>query len=114
VPPRRFVLGALALSDCGPTQGCLRGRPRLPHVGHPAPRGERRSQEHLARGQFITERFDESKAVDFSLQPGEMAMFDNSLVHGSGTNFGPDRRFLLWSRCYQPGPSRPACASRRC
>jgi hypothetical protein len=24
-----------------------------------------------------------------------MAMFDNSLVHGSGTNFGPDRRFLL-------------------
>ena len=33
--------------------------------------------------------------MDFSLQPGEMAMFDNSLVHGSGTNFGPDRRFLL-------------------
>jgi hypothetical protein len=24
-----------------------------------------------------------------------MVMFDNSLVHGSGTNFGPDRRFLL-------------------
>jgi hypothetical protein len=24
-----------------------------------------------------------------------MAMFDNSLVRGSGTNFGPDRRFLL-------------------
>ncbi len=49
----------------------------------------------LARGQFITERFDESQAVDFSLQPGEMAMFDNSLVHGSGPNVGPDRRFLL-------------------
>jgi hypothetical protein len=24
-----------------------------------------------------------------------MVMFDNSLVHGSGTNDGPDRRFLL-------------------
>jgi len=24
-----------------------------------------------------------------------MVMFDNSLVHGPGTNFGPDRRFLL-------------------
>ncbi|PYM53118.1 MAG: hypothetical protein DMD77_27740, partial [Candidatus Rokuibacteriota bacterium] len=49
----------------------------------------------LAKGQYITDAFDESKAVDFTLQPGEMVMFDNSLVHGSGTNFGPDRRFLL-------------------
>jgi len=49
----------------------------------------------LARGQYITDAFDESKAVDFSLKPGEMAMFTNALVHGSGTNLGPDRRFLL-------------------
>src|SRR4029453_5943008 len=33
--------------------------------------------------------------VDFELQPGEMVMFDNSLIHSSGINFGPDRRFLL-------------------
>jgi hypothetical protein len=41
------------------------------------------------------EPFDQSKAVDFTLQPGEMVMFDNSLIHSSGTNLGPDRRFLL-------------------
>jgi hypothetical protein len=33
--------------------------------------------------------------VDFELQPGEMVMFDNSLIHSSGANAGPDRRFLL-------------------
>ena len=89
------VLGALALSDCGPTQGCLRGVPGshkwgiLKHGESDDPRSI------LARGQFITDGFDESKAVDFALKPGEMVMFDNSLVHGSGTNLGPDRRFLL-------------------
>jgi hypothetical protein len=49
----------------------------------------------LARGQYIVDPFDESKAVDFELEPGEMALFHNSLVHGSATNRGPDRRFLL-------------------
>jgi hypothetical protein len=33
--------------------------------------------------------------VDFALAPGEMALFHNTLVHGSGANLGPDRRFLL-------------------
>ena len=49
----------------------------------------------LARGQYISDPFNESKAVDFVLQPGEMVMFHNSLVHGSSINVGPDRRFLL-------------------
>jgi non-heme Fe2+,alpha-ketoglutarate-dependent halogenase len=89
------VLGALALSECGTTNGCLRGIPGshkwgiLEHEESDDPRSI------LARGQYISEPFDESRAVDFALAPGEMAMFDNSLVHGSGTNFGPDRRFLL-------------------
>ncbi len=89
------VLGALALSECGVTNGCLRGIPGshtwgiLKHEESDDPRSI------LARGQYISEPFDESKAVDFALAPGEMAMFDNSLVHGSGTNLGPDRRFLL-------------------
>jgi non-haem Fe2+, alpha-ketoglutarate-dependent halogenase len=89
------VLGALALSDCGPTQGCLRGVPGSHRWGILKHEESDDPLSILARGQFITDAFDESKAVDFSLQPGEMAMFDNSLVHGSGTNLGPDRRFLL-------------------
>jgi len=89
------VLGALALSECGSRQGCLRGIPGshkwgiLPHEETDDPRSI------LARGQYITQPFDESAAVDFELRPGEMAMFHNSLVHGSAGNFGPDRRFLL-------------------
>jgi ectoine hydroxylase-related dioxygenase (phytanoyl-CoA dioxygenase family) len=89
------VLGGLALSECGVRQGCLRGVPgshRWGILGH----GESDDPRSiLAKGQFITDRFDESKAVDFELRPGEMVMFDNSLVHSSGTNLGPDRRFLL-------------------
>ncbi len=89
------VLGGLALSECGVAQGCLRGVPgshtwgALRHEESDDPRSI------LARGQYIVDEFDESKAVDFVLQPGEMVMFTNSLVHGSATNVGPDRRFLL-------------------
>jgi ectoine hydroxylase-related dioxygenase (phytanoyl-CoA dioxygenase family) len=92
---RPVVLGALALSECGPTQGCLRGVPGSHRWGIHKHEEKDDPRSILARGQFITDPFDESKAVDFSLAPGEMVMFDNSLVHGSGTNFGPDRRFLL-------------------
>src|SRR6267142_4454761 len=89
------VLGALALSDCGETNGCLRGVPGSHTWGVLKHEESEDPKSILARGQYISEKFDESKAVDFALKPGEMAMFDNSLVHGSGTNFGPDRRFLL-------------------
>jgi len=92
---RPVVLGALALSDCGPAQGCLRGVPGSHRWGILKHEEKDDPRSILARGQFITDAFDESKAVDFALRPGEMAMFDNSLVHGSGTNVGPDRRFLL-------------------
>jgi ectoine hydroxylase-related dioxygenase (phytanoyl-CoA dioxygenase family) len=89
------VLGALALSDCGPRQGCLRAVPGSHRWGILAHEESDDPRSILARGQFITDAFDESKAVDLALAPGEMAMFDNTLVHGSGPNLGPDRRFLL-------------------
>jgi non-heme Fe2+,alpha-ketoglutarate-dependent halogenase len=92
---RPVVLGALALSECGPNNGCLRGVPGSHTWGILKHEEKDDPKSILARGQFITDPFDESKAVDFALSPGEMVMFDNSLVHGSGTNFGPDRRFLL-------------------
>ncbi|HET7342789.1 MAG TPA: phytanoyl-CoA dioxygenase family protein [Methylomirabilota bacterium] len=89
------VLGALALSDCGAANGCLRGIPGSHRWGVLKHEETDDPKSILARGQFISEPFDESRAEDFALSPGEMALFDNSLVHGSGTNFGPDRRFLL-------------------
>jgi ectoine hydroxylase-related dioxygenase (phytanoyl-CoA dioxygenase family) len=89
------VLGALALSDCGVKQGCLRGIPGSHKWGILKHEESDDPKSILARGQYITDAFDDSTAVDFALGPGEMAMFDNSLIHSSGVNHGPDRRFLL-------------------
>jgi ectoine hydroxylase-related dioxygenase (phytanoyl-CoA dioxygenase family) len=89
------VLGALALSDCGVKQGCLKGIPGSHKWGILKHSETDDPKSILARGQYITDPFDETTAVDFELQPGEMVMFDNSLVHSSAGNYGPDRRFLL-------------------
>ena len=89
------VLGALALSDCGVKQGCLKGIPGSHKWGILKHSEKDDPKSILSRGQFITDPFDETKAVDFELKPGEMVMFDNTLVHSSAGNYGPDRRFLL-------------------
>ena len=94
-PRTPVVLGGLALSECGVRQGCLRGIPGSHKWGVLKHDESDDPKSILARGQSIIEPFDQSKAVDFELQPGEMVMFDNSLIHSSGTNLGPDRRFLL-------------------
>ncbi len=93
--PVPVVLGALALSECGTRQGCLRGIPGSHKLGVLRHEESADPRSILARGQYIVDALDESTAVDFVLQPGEMVMFDNSLVHASSGNFGPDRRFLL-------------------
>jgi ectoine hydroxylase-related dioxygenase (phytanoyl-CoA dioxygenase family) len=89
------VLAGLALSECGIRQGCLRGIPGSHKTGILTHAESADPHSILARGQYITDPFDASKAVDFELAPGEMVLFDNSLIHCSGTNAGPDRRFLL-------------------
>ena len=89
------VLGGLALSECGVRQGCLRGIPGSHKWGVLKHDESDDPKSILARGQSIVEPFDQSQAADFELQPGEMVMFDNSLIHSSGTNLGPERRFLL-------------------
>jgi len=93
--PVPVVLGALALSECGARQGCLRGIPGSHTLGALRHEESIDPRSILARGQYIVDELDEGQAVDFVLQPGEMVMFHNSLVHGSSGNFGPDRRFLL-------------------
>src|SRR5262245_58748516 len=75
------VLGALALSECGVAQGCLRAIPGSHKWGILAHEESDDPKSILARGQYITAPFDDSTAVDFTLRPGEMAMFDNSLIH---------------------------------
>ena len=93
--PVPVVLGALALSECGTTQGCLRGIPGSHKWGVLRHEESDDQSSILARGQYIVDEFEDSGAVDFALHPGEMVLFHNSLVHGSAVNHGPDRRILL-------------------
>jgi len=105
--PTPVVLGAMALSECGVRQGCLRGIPGSHTWGHLKHEESDDPKSILARGQYITDPFDESKAVDFVLEAGEMVMFNSSLVHGSAENAGPDRRFLLLIEMVPTWAERP-------
>ncbi len=49
----------------------------------------------LSREQYIDTAFDQSSAVDFALHPGEIALFNNALIHLSKPNAGSDRRILF-------------------
>ncbi len=90
-----LVIGALALGECGVEQGCLKVIPGshkwgvMKHEESPDP------DSILARGQFITDKFDTSKAVDIALKPGEIGLFNASSIHGSGTNISNQRRLML-------------------
>ena len=64
------MLGALALAECGVQQGCLRGVPGSHKWGVLTHETSEDPKSILAKGQYITDPFDESKAVDFVLQPG--------------------------------------------
>jgi len=90
-----LVIGALALSECGPEQGCLKVIPGS-HKGEILPHGEAADPDSiLARGQFIEAEFDESKAVDLALRPGEIGLFNSGIIHGSEINSGDDRRLMV-------------------
>jgi non-heme Fe2+,alpha-ketoglutarate-dependent halogenase len=89
------VIVALALSPCGPDNGCIRGVPGS-HRGPLLPHKEAfKTDSLLSREQYIDAPFDQSAAVDFALDPGEAAFFSNAIIHGSNPNFGDDRRILF-------------------
>ncbi|HMN83356.1 MAG TPA: phytanoyl-CoA dioxygenase family protein [Burkholderiaceae bacterium] len=90
-----MIIGALALSDCTVQHGCLRIIPgshklaTLPHTESEDP------TSILARGQFISVEFDQSKAVDMALEAGEIGLFNANAIHGSGVNTSGEDRVLL-------------------
>jgi non-haem Fe2+, alpha-ketoglutarate-dependent halogenase len=89
------VIVALALSPSRAENGCIRGIPAS-HLGPLLPHKEAfRTDSLLSREQYIDAEFDRAAAVDFALEPGEMALFNNAIVHGSNPNFGADRRILF-------------------
>jgi ectoine hydroxylase-related dioxygenase (phytanoyl-CoA dioxygenase family) len=111
------VIVALALSPAGPENGCIRGVPGS-HLGPLLPHKEAfKTDSLLSREQYIDAPFDQSAAVDFALDPGEAAFFNNAIIHGSNPNFGSDRRILFLiemipTRAHQQSPRESAVLVR--
>jgi hypothetical protein len=111
------VIVALALSRAGSEQGCIRAIPGS-HRGKLLPHKEAfRTDSILSREQYIDAPVDEAAAVDLALNPGEIALFDNAIIHSSKPNFGRDRRiiFLLEmvpTTAYQDSPRESATLVR--
>jgi non-heme Fe2+,alpha-ketoglutarate-dependent halogenase len=111
------VIVALALSPSRSDNGCIRGIPGS-HRGPLLPHKEAfKTDSLLSREQYIDATFDRSAAVDFALGPGEMALFNNAIVHGSNPNFGSDRRILFLlemipTHAYQHEPRESAALVR--
>jgi ectoine hydroxylase-related dioxygenase (phytanoyl-CoA dioxygenase family) len=89
------VIVALALSRAGSENGCIRAIPGS-HRGKLLPHKEAfRTDSLLSREQYIDAPVDEAAAVDLVLNPGEIALFDNAIIHSSQPNFGRDRRIIF-------------------
>jgi ectoine hydroxylase-related dioxygenase (phytanoyl-CoA dioxygenase family) len=89
------VIVALALSPSRAENGCIRAVPGS-HRGLLLPHKEAfQTDSLLSREQYIDAPVDEAAAVDLALDPGEIALFNNAIIHSSKANFGRDRRILF-------------------
>jgi hypothetical protein len=89
------VIVALALSPARAENGCIRGVPAS-HRGPLLPHKEAfATNSLLSREQYIDAPVDPAQAVDFALDPGEIALFNNAIIHSSNPNAGTDRRILF-------------------
>ena len=87
------VWGAwIALTDSHADNGCLRylpGSHANPEMAHEETWDE---TNMLSRGQRITDRFDDSTAIDVALEPGECTIHHFRLAHSSEPNLSDRRR----------------------
>ena len=91
----------LALSPATLESGCMRVLPGS-HRGNLLPhKDEYKENNLLTRGQEISVRVDEAKAVAMPLEPGEISLHNVRLAHASGPNRSSDRRIGL-SMHYMP------------
>ena len=86
IHPPHVTTAWIALSECGPENGCLRVIPGT-HLGSLLPQVETYARDNaLSRGQEIAVEVDESQAVDLVLRPGEISLHHAGIVHGSNAN----------------------------
>lgn len=89
------LIVAVALSPCRAVNGCIRGIPGS-HNGPLLPHKEAfGTSSLLSREQYIDAPIDEAAAVDFELDAGEAALFNNAICHSSNPNTGDDRRIVF-------------------
>jgi ectoine hydroxylase-related dioxygenase (phytanoyl-CoA dioxygenase family) len=89
------LIVALALSPSRSTDGCIRGIPGS-HLGPLLPHKEAfETHSLLTREQFIDAPVGDTAAIDLELDPGEIALFNNAIIHSSNPNLGKDRRILF-------------------
>ena len=111
------VIVALALSPARAENGCIRAIPGS-HRGPLLPHKETFGTDSLlSREQYIDAAIDEANAVDLALEPGEIALFNNAIIHASKPNFGSDRRILFLlemvpTHAYQHAPRESAILVR--
>jgi non-haem Fe2+, alpha-ketoglutarate-dependent halogenase len=111
------LIVALALSSSRSVDGCIRGIPGS-HRGPLLPHKEAfDTHSLLTREQFIDAAVDLSAAVDFELDAGEAALFNNAIIHSSNPNLGRDRRILFLlemipTHAYQHAPRESATLVR--
>ena len=101
----RLVSAWIALSESTTENGCLRvipgtHRTRLDHQSRPS------EDNMLATGLSVADAVDESAAVDFVLEPGQMSLHHADLVHGSRGNRSDDKRIGFAIRYVSPSVSQ--------
>ena len=94
IEPKATTSVWIALDRCTPENGCLRYIPgthggEVRHIDiNDTPEGK----EAAVRLILDPAAVDETQARDVLLEPGEMAILDTWLVHGSNPNRSPERR----------------------
>ena len=99
--PHDAITVWLALTAANPTNGCMRMLPGS-HRGPIRPHEDTFGADNLlTRGQTIQE-IDESALVDVWLEPGQISIHHQRVIHGSLPNRGDDRRIGLAIQHYMP------------
>lgn len=87
------VWGAwIALTDSHADNGCLRYLPGSHHDPEMAHEETFAENNMLSRGQRISDTFDDSRAIDVDLEPGECTIHHFRLAHSSEPNTSDRRR----------------------
>jgi ectoine hydroxylase-related dioxygenase (phytanoyl-CoA dioxygenase family) len=94
----------IALDPSKKENGCLKVVPGS-HLGKTLFNHLREDRSDLVLTQRIKDpAFDESRAVDIELEPGQMSLHDIYMIHGATVNRSPMRRAGVAIR-YMPGSS---------